>query len=80
MLRSGEGIVVDLSSVSEADERVGNLAKALNQSLEHFQTQEDSEDVRLFIVIEEAHLWTSKDVPKEAASFLDRVVRLLRKK
>jgi len=79
-LRNGEGIVVDLSSVTETDERVGNVAKALDQILEYFQKQEDSQDLRLFLVIEEAHLWTSKDVPKEAASFLDRVVRLLRKK
>jgi KaiC/GvpD/RAD55 family RecA-like ATPase len=79
-LRSGEGTVVDLSSVSEADERVGNVAKALDQILEHFQGEADSEDLRLFLVIEEAHLWTSKDVPKEASRFLDRVVRLLRKK
>jgi DNA helicase HerA-like ATPase len=66
--------------VSGADERVGNVAKALDQILEHFQGEADSEDLRLFLVIEEAHLWTSKEVPKEAASFLDRVVRLLRKK
>jgi Cdc6-like AAA superfamily ATPase len=79
-LRTGEGTVVDLSSVSETDERVGNVAKALDQILEHFQGETDSEDLRLFLVIEEAHLWTSKDVPKEAANFLDRVVRLLRKK
>ncbi len=79
-LRSGEGTVVDLSSVSETDERVGTVARALDQILEHFQGEADSEDLRLFLVIEEAHLWTSKDVPKEAANFLDRVVRLLRKK
>ena len=79
-LRTGEGTVVDLSSVSETDERVGNVAKALDKILEHFQGEADSEDLRLFLVIEEAHLWTSKDVPKEAANFLDRVVRLLRKK
>lgn len=80
ILGSGEGTVVDLSSVSETDERVGNVAKALDQILEHFQGEADSEDLRLFLVIEEAHLWTSKDVPKEAANFLDRVARLLRKK
>jgi len=79
-LRIGEGTVVDLSSVSETDERVGKVAKALDQILEHFQGEADSEDLRLFLVIEEAHLWTSKDVPKEASNFLDRVVRLLRKK
>src|SRR5208282_1476391 len=44
------------------------------------QGEEDSEDLRFFIVIEEAHLWTSKEVPKDAVNFLDRVVRLLRKK
>jgi len=80
LLGNGEGIVVDLSTVTETDERVGNVAKALDQILEYFQTQEDSQDLRLFLVVEEAHLWTSKDVPKDAASFLDRVVRLLRKK
>jgi DNA helicase HerA-like ATPase len=32
------------------------------------------------IVVEEAHLWTSKDLPREAAKFLDSAVRLLRKK
>jgi DNA helicase HerA-like ATPase len=79
-LEGGEGTIVDLSLVSETDERVGNVAKALDQILEHFQSEADSEDLRLFLVIEEAHLWTSKDVPKEAANFLDRVVRLLRKK
>jgi DNA helicase HerA-like ATPase len=79
-MRTGEGTVVDLSSVYETDERVGRVAKVLDGILEHFQTQDDSQDLRLFIVIEEAHLWTSKDVPKDAANFLDRVVRLLRKK
>ncbi len=80
MLRSGEGTVIDLSSVSETDERVGNVAKALDRILEHFRGEADSEDLKLFLAIEEAHLWTSKEVPKEAANFLDRVVRLLRKK
>jgi DNA helicase HerA-like ATPase len=59
---------------------VGKVATALDQILEHFQTQEDSQDLRLFLVIEEAHLWTSKDVPKDASRFLDKVARLLRKK
>jgi DNA helicase HerA-like ATPase len=72
--------ILDLSSVSENDERVGRVAKVLDEILEYFRTQPDSEDLNFFLVIEEAHLWTSKDVPKEAASFLDRVVRLLRKK
>ena len=79
-LQSGEGTVVDLSSVSETDERVGKVATALDQILEHFQGEADSEDLRLFLVIEEAHLWTAKEVPKDASRFLDRVVRLLRKK
>jgi DNA helicase HerA-like ATPase len=30
--------------------------------------------------VEEAHLWTSKEVPKDAIRFLDSAVRLLRKK
>jgi KaiC/GvpD/RAD55 family RecA-like ATPase len=77
---SDEGIVVDLSSMSETDERVGKVAQSLDEILEYFQGEADSEDLRLLIVIEEAHLWTSKDVPKEASKFLDRVVRLLRKK
>ena len=62
---------------------MNELAKWLRlwtRILEHFQGEEDSEDLRFFIVIEEAHLWTSKDVPKDASRFLDRVVRLLRKK
>jgi KaiC/GvpD/RAD55 family RecA-like ATPase len=80
VLRASEGTVVDLSTVYEADERVGRVAKVLDGILEYFQMQDDSQDLRLFIVIEEAHLWTSKDVPKDAANFLDRVVRLLRKK
>jgi hypothetical protein len=52
----------------------------LDQLLEYFQLEKDSEDLRLLIVVEEAHLWTSKDVPKDAARFLDKAVRLLRKK
>jgi KaiC/GvpD/RAD55 family RecA-like ATPase len=80
VLRNGEGTVLDLSSVYEADERVGRVAKVLDGILEYFQGEEDSEVLRLFLVIEEAHLWTSKEVPKDAANFLDRVVRLLRKK
>jgi KaiC/GvpD/RAD55 family RecA-like ATPase len=79
MLHAG-CLILDLSSVSESDERVGRVAKALDEILEYFQTQQDSQDLRVLLVIEEAHLWTSKDVPKDAASFLDRVVRLLRKK
>jgi len=80
IIRTAEGIVVDLSSVYETEERVGKVAAALDRILEHFQGEENSEDLRLFLVIEEAHLWTSREVPRDAASFLDRVVRLLRKK
>jgi DNA helicase HerA-like ATPase len=32
------------------------------------------------IVVEEAHLWASKDLPKEVARFLDGAVGLFRKK
>jgi len=31
-------------------------------------------------VVEEAHLWTSKELPRAALRFLDSAVRLLRKK
>jgi DNA helicase HerA-like ATPase len=40
----------------------------------------DEDNLRLLIVVEEAHLWTSKDMPREATKFLDSAVRLLRKK
>jgi KaiC/GvpD/RAD55 family RecA-like ATPase len=79
-VRTGEGTIVDLSSLSETDQRVGKVAEVLDRILEDFQGEEDSEDLKLLLVIEEAHLWTSKDVPKDASRFLDRVVRLLRKK
>jgi len=52
----------------------------LDQLLEFFQFQKDSEKLRLLIVVEEAHLWTSKDLPRDALRFLDSAVRLLRKK
>ena len=42
--------------------------------------QEDSEDLRLLIVVEETHLWTLKEVGKNAVRFLDKAVRMLRKK
>jgi len=71
---------VDLSDVYDSAERVDRVARMLDQLLEHFQFQEDSEELRLLIVAEEAHLWTSKDLPKDAARFLDTAVRLLRKK
>jgi DNA helicase HerA-like ATPase len=42
--------------------------------------QEDSNNLRLVIVVEEAHLWTERELPKAALRFLDSAVRLLRKK
>ena len=45
-----------------------------------FDAQKDSDDLRLLIVIEEAHLWTLKEVGKDAIKFLDKAVRMLRKK
>jgi DNA helicase HerA-like ATPase len=56
------------------------VSQMLDRLLEYFQSQEDSDNLRLLIVVEEAHLWTSKDVPREATKFLDSAVRLLRKK
>jgi DNA-binding transcriptional ArsR family regulator len=79
LLASGVTIV-DLSEEYDSAERVERVAKMLDQLLEYFQFQEDSEELRLLIVVEEAHLWTSKDLPKDAARFLDSAVRLLRKK
>jgi len=79
LLTSGVTIV-DLSGLYDSAERVGKVAQILDQLLEYFQFQGDSDDLRLLIVVEEAHLWMSKDVPKDAARFLDSAVRLLRKK
>jgi len=72
--------VVDLSDVYDSSERVDRVAHMLDQLLEFFQFQKDSEKLRLLIVVEEAHLWTSKDLPRDALRFLDSAVRLLRKK
>jgi DNA helicase HerA-like ATPase len=72
--------MVDLSDVYDSAERVEKVAHILDQLLECFQFQEDSDDLRLSIVVEEAHLWTSRDLPKEAVRFQDSAVRLLRKK
>jgi KaiC/GvpD/RAD55 family RecA-like ATPase len=80
-LLASKGVtIVDLSETYDAAERVEKVAKMLDELLEYFQFQEDAEDLRLLIVVEEAHLWTSKNVPKDAARFLDSAVRLLRKK
>jgi DNA helicase HerA-like ATPase len=72
--------IVDLSDIYDSAERVEKVAHMLDQLLEHFQFQQDSDDLKLLIVVEEAHLWTSRDTPKDAARFLDSAVRLLRKK
>jgi len=80
LLGSAGATMVDLSDIYDSAERVDKVARMLDQILEYFQFQEDSEDLRLLIVVEEAHLWTSKDLPKDAARFLDTAVRLLRKK
>ena len=80
-LLASEGVtVIDLSATYDSAERVGKVAQMLDQLLEYFQFQEDSEKLRLLILVEEAHLWTSKEVPKDAIRFLDNAVRLLRKK
>jgi DNA helicase HerA-like ATPase len=72
--------IFDLSDVSDETDRVERVALALDKILEYFDTQEDSENLQLLIVVEEAHLWTLKDVGKDAVRFLDRAVRMLRKK
>jgi KaiC/GvpD/RAD55 family RecA-like ATPase len=78
---SSEGVkIVDLSDTYDSGERVNKVAQILDQLLEYFQSQEDSDDLKLLIVVEEAHLWTLKEVPKDAVRFLDSAVRLLRKK
>jgi DNA helicase HerA-like ATPase len=80
-LLTSEGVtVVDLSDTYNSAERVDKVAQMLDQLLEYFQFQEDSDNLRLLIVVEEAHLWTSKDMPRDAVRFLDAAVRLLRKK
>jgi DNA helicase HerA-like ATPase len=80
-LLTSEGVtIIDLSGTYDSAERVGKVAQTLDKLLEYFQFQEDSDNLRLLIVVEEAHLWTSKEVPKDAVRFLDNAVRLLRKK
>jgi len=80
LLASQDVTVVDLSDTHDSTERVDKVARMLDQLLEYFQFQEDSDELRLLIVVEEAHLWTAKDLPKDALRFLDTAVRLLRKK
>ena len=80
LLTSAGVSIVDLSDVYDSRERVDKVARMLDQLLEYFQLQEDSDDLRLLVVVEEAHLWTAQGMPKEALRFLDSAVRLLRKK
>jgi DNA helicase HerA-like ATPase len=80
LLASTGVTIIDLSDTYDAGERVEKVAKMLDRLLEYFQFQDDSDDLKLLIVVEEAHLWTSKDLPRDAARFLDSAVRLLRKK
>jgi DNA-binding transcriptional ArsR family regulator len=80
LLTSTGVTIVDLSDVYDSGERVDRVARMLDQLLEYFQIQEDSEDLKRLIVVEEAHLWTSRDLPKDALRFLDNAARLLRKK
>ena len=75
-----DATIVDLSGSSEETDRVERVALALDKILEYFDTQKDSDDLRLLIVVEEAHLWTLKEVGKDAVRFLDKAVRMLRKK
>ena len=80
LLASTGVTIVDLSDVYDSGERVDRVARMLDQVLEYFQIQEDSEDLKRLIVVEEAHLWTTKDLPRDAIRFLDSAARLLRKK
>jgi len=80
LLNSESVTVIDLSDTCDSAERVGKVAQTLDKLLEYFQFQKDSDNLRLLIAVEEAHLWTSKEVPKDALRFLDNAVRLLRKK
>ena len=72
--------VVDLSGIVDEADRVERVALGLDKILEYFDSQKDSNNLKLLIVIEEAHLWTLKEVGKEAIKFLDKAVRMLRKK
>jgi DNA helicase HerA-like ATPase len=72
--------IVDISGISDEAERVEKVALALDNILEYFDSQKDSDDLRLLIVVEEAHLWTLREVGKYAVKFLDKAVRMLRKK
>jgi DNA helicase HerA-like ATPase len=72
--------IFDLSGISDEADRVERVALALDTILEYFDSQKDSDELKLLIVVEEAHLWTLKEVGKDAIRCLDRAVRMLRKK
>jgi DNA-binding transcriptional ArsR family regulator len=80
ILASQGATVFDLSGISEEADRVERVALALDRILEYFDSQRDADELRLLIVVEEAHLWTLKEVGKDAIRFLDKAVRMLRKK
>ena len=72
--------VIDLSDIPDETDRVKKVALALDKILEYFDSQKDFDSLRLLIVVEEAHLWTLREVGKYAIKFLDKAVRMLRKK
>jgi len=72
--------IFDLSGIPDETDRVERVALFLDVILQYFDLQRDSNDLRLLIVIEEAHLWTLREVGKHAIKFLDKAVRMLRKK
>jgi len=80
VLEYGGTTIFDLSGILDEAERVGRVALALDSILEYFDSQKDSDDLRLLIVVEEAHLWTLREVGKDAIKFLDKAARMLRKK
>jgi DNA helicase HerA-like ATPase len=76
LLASAGVTTIDLSDTYDSGERVEKVAKMLDRLLEYFQFQEDSDNLRLLIALEEAHLWISKDLPKDALRFLDSATML----
>ncbi len=72
--------IFGLSGISEGADRVEKVALALDGIGERFDSQKDSDELRLLVVVEEAHLWTLKEIGKNAIRFLDKAVGMLRKK
>ena len=56
ILENKSAIIFDLSNITEETDRVERVAFALDQVLEYFDLQDDSDNLRLLIVLEEAHL------------------------